>query len=132
MQDRQDAERTLEMPIVGKGNYKQAKENGWFAEDTDLLTEDGTQIAPLNYPHLSHTEIFKSVEDLQEILLPPVEDRLDRRRDDHVARNDEAAPAGRHRILPLPARAPKCRLNRQCLGNDQVEASCRGGPMRIG
>jgi hypothetical protein len=29
----------------------------------DLLTQEGTQIAPLNYPHLSHSEIFSSVED---------------------------------------------------------------------
>ena len=27
------------------------------------LLADGTQIAPLNYPHLRHTEIFESVED---------------------------------------------------------------------
>jgi len=27
------------------------------------LTQEGTQIAPLNYPHLSHGEIFNSVED---------------------------------------------------------------------
>ena len=31
--------------------------------DVDLLTDDGTQIAPLNYPHLGHTEIFESVEE---------------------------------------------------------------------
>ena len=54
---------SLAAPYTGKFLYKQAKENGWFAEDTDLLTEDGTQIAPLNYPHLGHTEIFESVED---------------------------------------------------------------------
>ena len=54
---------SLAAPYPGTFLYKQAKENGWFAEDTDLLTEDGTQIAPLNYPHLGHTEIFNSVED---------------------------------------------------------------------
>ena len=54
---------SLAAPYPGTFLYKQAKENGWFAEDTDLLTEDGTQIAPLNYPHLGHTEIFDSVED---------------------------------------------------------------------
>jgi radical SAM superfamily enzyme YgiQ (UPF0313 family) len=44
--------------------YRQAKENGWlYREDLDLLTEEGTQIAPLSYPHLSHTEIFDSVEE---------------------------------------------------------------------
>jgi hypothetical protein len=28
-----------------------------------LLTDLGTQMAALNYPHLSHTEIFQSVDD---------------------------------------------------------------------
>ena len=54
---------SLAAPYPGTFLYKQAKENGWFASDVDLLTEDGTQIAPLNYPHLGHTEIFDSVED---------------------------------------------------------------------
>ena len=31
-------------------------------EDEELLTDEGTQIAPLNYPHLGHTEIFDGVE----------------------------------------------------------------------
>jgi hopanoid biosynthesis associated radical SAM protein HpnJ len=53
---------SLAAPYPGTFLYKQAKENGWFAEDVDLLTEDGTQIAPLNYPNLGHTEIFNSVE----------------------------------------------------------------------
>jgi hopanoid biosynthesis associated radical SAM protein HpnJ len=54
---------SLAAPYPGTFLYNQAKENGWFASDTDLLNEDGTQIAPLNYPHLSHTEIFDSVEE---------------------------------------------------------------------
>lgn len=53
---------SLAAPYPGTFLYKQAKENGWFASDVDLLTDDGTQIAPLNYPHLSHTEIFEAVE----------------------------------------------------------------------
>jgi hopanoid biosynthesis associated radical SAM protein HpnJ len=54
---------SLAAPYPGTFLYKQAKENGWFTEDVDLLSEDGTQIAPLNYPHLGHTEIFNAVED---------------------------------------------------------------------
>jgi hopanoid biosynthesis associated radical SAM protein HpnJ len=54
---------SLAAPYPGTFLYKQAKENGWFASDVDLLTDDGTQIAPLNYPHLGHTEIFDSVEE---------------------------------------------------------------------
>ncbi len=54
---------SLAAPYPGTFLYRQAKENGWFAADVDLLTDDGTQIAPLNYPHLGHTEIFDSVEE---------------------------------------------------------------------
>jgi hopanoid biosynthesis associated radical SAM protein HpnJ len=54
---------SLAAPYTGTLLYDQARANGWFAEDVDLLTDGGTQIAPLNYPNLSHTEIFDSVED---------------------------------------------------------------------
>jgi hopanoid biosynthesis associated radical SAM protein HpnJ len=55
---------SLSAPYPGTFLYKQAKENGWLHnEEIDLLTGEGTQIAPLNYPHLSHTEIFNSVEE---------------------------------------------------------------------
>jgi hopanoid biosynthesis associated radical SAM protein HpnJ len=55
---------SLAAPYPGTYLYRQAKENGWLHnEEVDLLTQEGTQIAPLSYPHLSHTEIFESVED---------------------------------------------------------------------
>jgi len=55
---------SLAAPYPGTFLYHQAKENGWLRdEDNDLLTQDGLQIAPLHYPHLSHTEIFQSLED---------------------------------------------------------------------
>jgi hopanoid biosynthesis associated radical SAM protein HpnJ len=55
---------SLAAPYPGTFLYRQAKENGWlYNEEVDLLTQEGTQIAPLNYPHLSHSEIFNSVED---------------------------------------------------------------------
>ncbi len=53
---------SLAAPYPGTFLYNQAKENGWFATDTELLTDGGTQIAPLNYETLSHTEIFEAVE----------------------------------------------------------------------
>jgi hypothetical protein len=38
-------------------------ENGWLDEaNAELVDEHGVQIAPLHYPHLSHKEIFNSVE----------------------------------------------------------------------
>ena len=55
---------SLAAPYPGTFLYRQAKENGWlYNEEIDLLTQEGTQIAALNYPHLSHGEIFNSVED---------------------------------------------------------------------
>ena len=55
---------SLAAPYPGTFLYRQALENHWLADaNADLLTEQGTQIAQLSYPHLSHTEIFDSVED---------------------------------------------------------------------
>jgi hopanoid biosynthesis associated radical SAM protein HpnJ len=55
---------SLAAPYPGTFLYKQAIENGWLDDaDLDLVNDDGRQIAPLNYPHLQHTEIFKSVDD---------------------------------------------------------------------
>jgi hypothetical protein len=43
--------------------FDQAVKNGWLdAENAELVDEHGIQIAPLHYPHLSHGEIFDSVE----------------------------------------------------------------------
>src|SRR5262252_1714875 len=55
---------SLAAPYPGTFLYRQAKENGWlYNPDNDLLNGDGTQVAALNYPHLSHGEIFEAVED---------------------------------------------------------------------
>ncbi|HZB90195.1 MAG TPA: hopanoid biosynthesis associated radical SAM protein HpnJ [Stellaceae bacterium] len=54
---------SLAAPYPGTFLHKQAVENGWFdAGHADLVDEHGIQIAPLHYPHLSHEEIFDSVE----------------------------------------------------------------------
>lgn len=54
---------SLAAPYPGTFLYKQAVENGWLDKDNaELVDENGVQIAPLHYPHLSHTEIFNSVE----------------------------------------------------------------------
>jgi hopanoid biosynthesis associated radical SAM protein HpnJ len=56
---------SLAAPYPGTFLYKQALENGWLKDaDAELVDEDGVQIAPISYPHLSHTEIFDSVEEL--------------------------------------------------------------------
>ncbi|QEO18627.1 hopanoid biosynthesis associated radical SAM protein HpnJ [Acetobacter vaccinii] len=55
---------SLAAPYPGTFLHQQATENGWLDEsNADLLDENGVQIAPLHYPHLSHTEIFGSVEE---------------------------------------------------------------------
>jgi hopanoid biosynthesis associated radical SAM protein HpnJ len=55
---------SLAAPYPGTFLYKQAMENGWLVdENAELLTERGTQVASLSYPHLTHTEIFESVDD---------------------------------------------------------------------
>ena len=55
---------SLAAPYPGTFLYDQAVQNGWLdAEHAELIDERGVQIAPLHYPHLSHTEIFGSVEE---------------------------------------------------------------------
>ncbi|MBB2200433.1 hopanoid biosynthesis associated radical SAM protein HpnJ [Gluconacetobacter tumulisoli] len=55
---------SLAAPYPGTFLHKQATENGWLDEgNAELIDENGVQIAPLHYPHLSHTEIFGSVEE---------------------------------------------------------------------
>jgi radical SAM superfamily enzyme YgiQ (UPF0313 family) len=54
---------SLAAPYPGTFLYNQALENGWLdADHAELVDEHGIQIAPLHYPHLSHQEIFDSVE----------------------------------------------------------------------
>jgi hopanoid biosynthesis associated radical SAM protein HpnJ len=54
---------SLAAPYPGTFLHKQALENGWLDDaHADLVDAHGVQIAPLHYPHLSHTEIFDSVE----------------------------------------------------------------------
>jgi hopanoid biosynthesis associated radical SAM protein HpnJ len=54
---------SLAAPYPGTFLYNQAVENGWLdADHAELVDDHGIQIAPLHYPHLSHQEIFDSVE----------------------------------------------------------------------
>jgi hopanoid biosynthesis associated radical SAM protein HpnJ len=54
---------SLAAPYPGTELYRQAVENGWLDTDhAELIDERGVQIAPLHYEHLTHTEIFDSVE----------------------------------------------------------------------
>src|SRR5215472_1556896 len=54
---------SLAAPYPGTYLHRQAVENGWLdASHAELIDDRGVQIAPLHYPHLSHTEIFTSLE----------------------------------------------------------------------
>jgi len=54
---------SLAAPYPGTYLYRQALENGWLdTANAELVDEHGVQLAPLHYPHLSHTEIHDSVE----------------------------------------------------------------------
>jgi len=54
---------SLAAPYPGTELYRQAVENGWLdVTHAELIDDRGVQIAPLHYDHLTHTEIFDSVE----------------------------------------------------------------------
>ncbi|MFY7961728.1 MAG: hopanoid biosynthesis associated radical SAM protein HpnJ [Elsteraceae bacterium] len=54
---------SIAAPYPGTYLYKQALDNGWLdAKHAELVDENGVQMAPLTYDHLSSTEIFDSVE----------------------------------------------------------------------
>ena len=56
---------SIAAPYPGTELHRQAVENGWLPADEDgpaLVSEQGTQLAALSYPHLQHTEILDSVD----------------------------------------------------------------------
>ncbi|MFY9550738.1 MAG: hopanoid biosynthesis associated radical SAM protein HpnJ [Thermoanaerobaculia bacterium] len=55
---------SLAAPYPGTELYRQALANGWLSEQDILVGDDGLQVAALSYPHLTHEEIFASVEEL--------------------------------------------------------------------
>jgi hopanoid biosynthesis associated radical SAM protein HpnJ len=54
---------SLAAPYPGTYLHRQALENGWLDDaNAQFVDAHGVQLAPLHYPHLSHSEIFDSVE----------------------------------------------------------------------
>jgi len=56
---------SIAAPYPGTELHRQAVEKGWLPDDDDgatLVSEQGTQLAALSYPHLQHTEILDSVD----------------------------------------------------------------------
>ena len=54
---------SLAAPYPGTELHRQATEKGWLTAGSELVAEDGVQVAALSYPHLSHEEIFESLEE---------------------------------------------------------------------
>jgi hopanoid biosynthesis associated radical SAM protein HpnJ len=55
---------SIAAPYPGTALYKQAQEEGWLPDDGGLLVDDrGVQSAVLEYPGLSRTEMFQSVDE---------------------------------------------------------------------
>ena len=53
---------SLAAPYPGTELYEQAKANGWFARQGEIVHADGFQESALAYPGLSKEEIFEAVE----------------------------------------------------------------------
>jgi hopanoid biosynthesis associated radical SAM protein HpnJ len=54
---------SIAAPYPGTALYRQALENGWLPEEgPELIDGRGVQIASLEYPHLTRTEMYDSVE----------------------------------------------------------------------
>jgi hopanoid biosynthesis associated radical SAM protein HpnJ len=54
---------SLAAAYPGTALYRQASENGWLRNGPDsLVTGNGVQVSSLEYPHLSHREIFEALE----------------------------------------------------------------------
>ena len=50
-------------PYPGTFLYEQARKEGWLRDDSgELLMDEGFQVTSVEYPHLSHEEMFDSVE----------------------------------------------------------------------
>ena len=51
-------------PYPGTFLYEQAKKEGWLRNESgELLMDEGFQVTSVEYPHLSHEEMFDAVED---------------------------------------------------------------------
>jgi hypothetical protein len=55
---------SLAAPYPGTELYAQAIANGWLQEDAslNLVNNQGVQLAPISYPHLSAPDIYHAVE----------------------------------------------------------------------
>ena len=54
---------SLAAPYPGTALYAEARRNGWI-EAEELVDESGVQLSSIGYPHLSRTEIYRSVDEV--------------------------------------------------------------------
>jgi hopanoid biosynthesis associated radical SAM protein HpnJ len=54
---------SLAAPYPGTELYEQAQENGWLISEEQLLTNDGLQDFPMQYPGLGRREVFDAVDE---------------------------------------------------------------------
>lgn len=54
---------SIPAPYPGTYLYEQAKREGWLRDESgQLLMNEGFQVTSIEYPHLSHAEVFEGVE----------------------------------------------------------------------
>jgi hopanoid biosynthesis associated radical SAM protein HpnJ len=54
---------SLAAPYPGTELYEQAQQNGWLISEEQLLTDDGLQDFPMQYPGLGRREVFDAVDE---------------------------------------------------------------------
>src|SRR5713226_9050855 len=54
---------SLAAPYPGTSLYAEARRNGWI-EAEELVDDTGVQLSTIGYPHLSRTEIYRSVDEV--------------------------------------------------------------------
>jgi hopanoid biosynthesis associated radical SAM protein HpnJ len=55
---------SIPAPYPGTYLYEQARREGWLRDESgDLLMDEGFQVTSIDYPHLSHGEVFEAVEE---------------------------------------------------------------------
>ena len=96
---------SIAAPYPGTELHRQAVENGWLPADDDgatLVSEHGTQLAALSYPHLEHTEILDSVDAFYRRFYFRAGKLAEMSAEMFQARHGVAAAARGHRVRSFP------------------------------